>query len=191
MGRTLVDSEGRQVTSDEKHPIAAGFVALVGVGLAVGLLLGAFTLVVSRVAGIGGDDDSAGSGVGASLYLPTPVATKSSREPQADLPANPPTATAPISTAPAQAITLQAGGTSVAPMERIDLSGVYTGGEGAVLQVQRMGTGKRWEDFPVTVAVSGETYSTYVQTGRSGVQRFRVRDSDSGLVSNVVSVTVG
>jgi len=75
-------------------------------------------------------------------------------------------------------------------MARIDLSGVYPQGEGAVLQVQRMTPDHHWEDFPVTAAVSGGTFSTYVQTGRPGAQRFRVRDSDTGRVSNVVKVTV-
>ncbi|GAA1946982.1 hypothetical protein GCM10009798_02520 [Nocardioides panacihumi] len=178
------------MASDEKHPIAAGFVALVGVGLAVGLLLGVFTLVVARVAGLGGDDGSTAANAGPSLYLPSPVPTESaSGQPDsaASQPAAPPPST---KAAPAKRITLQAGEAAVAAMQRIDLSGVYTGGEGAVLQVQRIGDGGTWEDFPVTAAVSGQTFSTFVQTGRAGVQKFRVRDSDSRLVSNVVSVTV-
>jgi hypothetical protein len=179
------------VTSDEKHPVVAGFVALVAVALAVGLLLGVLTLVASRVTGLGGDDGAAATDAGPSLYLPTPSATSSSGAAAAQPGAAAQTpAAAPTSSAPAKQITLQSGESSVASMQRIDLSGVYTGGEGAVLQVQRMGDGKRWEDFPVTAAVSGETFSTYVQTGRSGVQKFRVRDSDSGMVSNVVAVTV-
>lgn len=181
------------MTSDEKHPITAGFIALIGVGLAVGLLLGVFTLVVSRVAGLGGDDSSTATGAGPSLYLPTPVPTDSASDSpagQTDAGAAQPPGPAHTRTAPVEQITLQAGASSVAAMERIDLSGVYTGGEGAVLQVQRKGTGGRWEDFPVTAAVAGETFSTYVQTGRAGVQRFRVRDPDAELASNVVSVTV-
>ena len=50
---------------------------------------------------------------------------------------------------------------------RIDLTGTYPTGEGAVLQVQRAtGPGDSWVDFPVTVTVSGGQFSTYVQTGR-------------------------
>ena len=179
------------MTSDEKHPITAGFVALVAVGLGVGLLLGVFTLVVTRVAGLGGDDGASASGGGPSLYLPTPAPSSSSASPagQATAPAATPPASSP--TAKPKDITLQAGESSVGSMQRIDLSGAYPGGEGAVLQVQRMGPDHRWEDFPVTAAVSGGTFSTYVQTGRSGVQRFRVRDSDTGRVSNVVRVTIG
>lgn len=177
------------MTSDERHPIVAALVALVAVGLVVGLLLGVVALIGSRVAGLGGDGGATDAGGGPSLYLPTPVPTATTSGSPA--PVAEPTAPAPTSSTPAEQITLQSGAASVAPMERIDLSGVYPGGEGAVLQVQRKGEGDSWEDFPVTAAVSGGTFSTYVQTGRSGVQRFRVRDSDSGRVSNVVSVTVG
>jgi hypothetical protein len=180
-------SEGRQVTKDEKHPIAAGFVALVGVGLVVGLLLGVVTLGVSRVLGLGGDDGPSTEAAGPSLYLPTPKATGATSA-APPTPSGTPTAAATRKPRP-KGITLKAGSTSVSAMERIDLTGTYEGGNGAVLQVQRI-EGKRWEDFPVTVSVSGRTFSTYVQTGRSGAQKFRVRDSDSGRVSNAVTVTV-
>ncbi len=60
-------------------------------------------------------------------------------------------------------------------MEQIDLTGVYPGGEGAILQVQRFENGT-WTDFPASpVSVSDQTFSTYVQTGQPGVQRFRMR----------------
>jgi hypothetical protein len=76
-------------------------------------------------------------------------------------------------------------------MQRIDLTGIYPGGEGAILQVQRKLDGK-WQDFlSVNVAVSGGQFSTYVQTGQTGQQQFRMRDTSSGLVSNVVRVQVG
>ena len=75
-------------------------------------------------------------------------------------------------------------------MEQIDLTGVYPGGEGAILQVQRFTNGK-WTDFPVTVSVSDETFTTYVQTSQPGANKFRVVDSDTDLISNEVRVTVG
>ncbi|SFB89763.1 hypothetical protein SAMN04487968_102204 [Nocardioides terrae] len=177
------------MTSDEKHPIAAGLVALIAVGLAVGLMLGIFTVVFTHVAGLGDDDGPNATDGGPSLYLPSPEPTDTTTGSAAA--ASSPAAAPPASSAPAAQITLQSGAASVGPMERIDLSGVYPAGEGAVLQVQRKGDGSGWENFPVTAAVTGGTFSTYVQTGRAGVQRFRVRDSDSGVVSNVVSVTVG
>ena len=87
-------------------------------------------------------------------------------------------------------ISLSAGQTQVAPMGQIDLTGVYPGGEGAVLQVQKFVSGG-WQDFPVTAVVSNETFATYVQTSAQGVNRFRVVDNDSETASNEVKVTVG
>ena len=51
--------------------------------------------------------------------------------------------------------------------------------------------GGSWSDFPVTVSVGNQTFATYVQTSQAGVNRFRVIDTDSGMTSNVVEVTVG
>ena len=79
--------------------------------------------------------------------------------------------------------------TEVRPMEEIYLTGVYPGGEGAVVQVQRFESGK-WEDFPVDASVSGETFSTYVQTAQRGVNTFRVRDTSGPDVSNEVKVKI-
>ncbi|WGL52289.1 hypothetical protein P5P86_00310 [Nocardioides sp. BP30] len=186
---------------DEKHPITAGLIALVSVTLAVGLVLGVVTLVGSHVLGIGSDGNGSSS-ADQTLYLPTPTPTPTPSDPLVTLapqqsgtalptdeptPSESPTAT----TSAAKQITLSAGETSVSPMQQIDLSGVYPGGEGAILQVQRKLDGT-WQDFlSVDAAVSGGQFSTYVQTGQLGVQKFRVRDTTSGLVSNVVSVTVG
>jgi hypothetical protein len=75
-------------------------------------------------------------------------------------------------------------------MQQIDLTGVYPGGEGAILRVQRFESGQ-WQDFPVTASVSNQTFSMYVQTSRPGVNKFRVIDTDSQLASNAVRVTVG
>ena len=42
----------------------------------------------------------------------------------------------------------------------------------------------------MTVSVSDETFTTYVQTSQAGPNRFRVVDTDTGLQSNEVRVTV-
>ncbi|MFT4264292.1 MAG: hypothetical protein QM572_12975 [Nocardioides sp.] len=187
-------------SGEERHPIVAGLVALASVAVVLGLLAGAFVFLATGVLGLGGgsDPDAQVADDGASLYLPTPQATQSSDGPLITLSSVPTESSdsesSDLSTeTPAQeatSISLSVGQTSVAAMERIDLTGVYTGGEGAVLQVQRF-ENDDWVDFPVTVGVSGEQFSTYVQTGRSGVQKWRVKDTDTGLTSNEVSVTVG
>jgi hypothetical protein len=87
-------------------------------------------------------------------------------------------------------IELSAGQQSVSAMQQIDLTGSYPTGEGAILQVQRLEDGS-WEDFPVTASVNNQTFSTYVQTGQTGENTFRVIDTDKDLVSNEVVVTVG
>ena len=73
--------------------------------------------------------------------------------------------------------------------ERINLTGVYQGGEGARLQVQRFENG--WVDFPVSTSVSGGSFTTYIYTGRSGPNRFRVIDKEADKASNPVRVSVG
>lgn len=183
---------------DERHPIVTGLVALVGVALAVGLILGLVVAGGARVLGIGGGEDAEGGTSDRSMYLPRPEKTPTASGPQITLApgdegSKPPKSKGPKAThtaSPRKQISLSAGATSVAPMAQLDLTGVYPGGEGAILQVQRFSAG-RWQDFPVTASVSNETFSTYVQTSQPGVNRFRVVDTDSGLQSNEVRVTIG
>ena len=42
----------------------------------------------------------------------------------------------------------------------------------------------------MTASVSSETFTTYVQTGQLGENKFRMRDSDTDQTSNEVTVTV-
>ncbi|WGX97549.1 hypothetical protein [Nocardioides sp. L-11A] len=190
-----------------ERPVLNGLVALIAVGLGVGLILGVVALVGTKVLGIGADDgDAAGeSTVRQSMYLPTPVETdeatgplvtlhtEDTDEPTGDaetaVPEDEPTTELTSESAAGQ-ISLQALATSVASGERIYFSGVYPGGEGAILWVQRFENGD-WADFPASVGVTNGTFSSYIFTGVSGVNRFRVVDRDSGTTSNEISVTVG
>ena len=183
----------------EEHPVAVGLLALVGVGLSVGLFLGLAVLLATQVLGLGGGSHDGSSTSRHSLYLPAPEKTQAPSGPLITLqPGESPTATTSQAPAdkptkkkpPKKQIALSASETSVAPMQQIDLTGVYPGGEGAILQVQRFTNGG-WQDFPVTVSVSNETFSTYVQTSQGGVNRFRVVDTDTGLQSREVRIAVG
>jgi len=191
----------RLLPDSEEHPVAAGLIALVGVGLAGGLIIGIVALVATRMMGLGGENASAQTTSQESLYLPKPEKTTGPSGPlitlapgESESPTEKSSQGQPSkSPKPAKAkkeISLSASQTSVEPMDQIDLTGVYPGGEGAILQVQRFTSGS-WQAFPVTVSVSDETFATYVQTSQTGVNRFRVTDTDSGLTSNEVKVTIG
>ena len=181
-------------TERKQHPVVAGLVALIGVGLAIGLLAGGAALVATRVLGLGADATAVDSQGRQSMYLPQPEKTTASApesQPTQNA-ASEPTGPVRTTTAPQSGISLQAGQTQVSPMQRIDLTGTYPGGEGAVLQVQRAtGPGDSWVDFPVTVTVSGGSFSTYVQTGRTGPNRFRVVDTGNDEASNEVTIAIG
>lgn len=190
-----------------ERPVLNGLVALLAVALGVGLILAVVALVGTKVLGLGGDDgDAAGDSTARqSMYLPTPVETDEATGPLVTLhtedpdeptdaesvvPEDEPTTELTSETAAAGEISLQAVATAVASGERIYFSGVYPGGEGAILWVQRFENGD-WADFPASVGVTNGTFSSYIFTGVSGVNRFRVIDRDSGTVSNEISVTVG
>lgn len=193
------------------RPVLNGLVALVAVGLGVGLILALAALVGTKVLGFGGGDSTAGGGasVHGSMYLPTPVETAGSSGPLITLhtedseiepaetsgateePEESETTEATESASPgAGEISLQAVDTTVSSGERIYFSGVYPGGEGAILWLQRWQDGA-WADFPASVGVTNGTFSSYIFTGVSGLNRFRVIDRDDGTVSNEIRVTVG
>lgn len=175
----------------EDRPVLTGLIALVAVAAVIGIIGGLAALVGSKVLGLDGDpaassEDSATSG--ASLYLPEPTITSETVVPETST--SPTVDPSPSSSATSSEITLSAGQQSVSAMQQIDLTGTYPTGEGAILQVQRF-EGGAWEDFPVTMSVSNQTFATYVQTSQSGRNKFRVIDTDKDLFSNEVIVTVG
>lgn len=188
-------------TDDEPtrtHPVLVGLAALAVISLLVGGVVSVIALGAAKLSGI--DSSSAGGpAVAPSLYMPTDVPTTrpdSYVDPN-DFPEPSPSASESASASPSsepspsertRAITLQVFPGEVSPGERINLTGVYQAGEGAVLQVQRFENG--WTDFPVNANVSGGIYNTYVLTSRTGKARFRVIDHALNRASNPVTVTV-
>ena len=172
----------------EKRPVLMGLLALVGVSVAIGLVAGLGVMMAVRTAGIGETSSTASdSSDSATFTLPKPSETPTEQlQPQQTQEPG----TAQPTAEPEAGISLSAAQQSVSPMQQIDLSGTYDGGDGSILQVQRMENGS-WSDFPVTMSVSGGTFSTYVQTSRTGPNQFRVVDTDNGVASNEVTVTVG
>ncbi len=196
----------------ERHPVVTGVVALVAVGLVVGLVLGTVAWAGARFAGLdesasAGEDPST-EGDGDRLVLPRPKETEGGDGPLITLAPQPGQGggggggegggrggedredRGKRKKQQDEGITLSAGQNAVGVFDQIDLTGVYPGGEGRVLQVERM-EGGTWVEFNATVAVSNETFSTFVQSGQAGPNRFRVVDSSDATTSNPVTVRVG
>jgi hypothetical protein len=185
--------------NSDGHPVVAGLVALVCVGLVVGLVLGLLTLAGSRVLGLDGGSDDAQGGSNPTMFVPRLQKTHGVDEPQITLGAGPKRADKSPDEPrhkprkpkpPADKISLSASTTATGAMVPFDLTGVYRTGEGSILTVQRFEAG-RWADFPATGSVSNQTFQIPVQTSQAGVNRFRVRDTETGTTSNEVRVKVG
>lgn len=186
------------------RPLLMGVGALVGVAIIVGGVISLVALGAVTFSGLGSADSAASQKP--SLYFPThkPGAKDLPQDPGvtlADLNGGKKPSASPSATPsdrspkphhkpkpPPSVISLSASPTTVSPMQKIYLSGTYPGGEGASLQVQRYQGG--WRPFPASTSVSGGTFSTYVMTGQSGANKFRVVDTGSGKKSNAVTVTV-
>jgi hypothetical protein len=182
----------------EGHPVVSGLLALLGVSLAVGLLVAGGAVAATSVLGLGDSDGGTEASGEQSVYVPKPSPTEEQSGALITLAPKPTPSGGQQGNdepepEPEDAISLSAAVTEVAPNEPIDLSGVYPGHEGATLVVQRFEDGN-WVDFAdgdVTTTVSDETFSTYVITARTGLTRWRMRDTDTSDVSNEVRVKVG
>lgn len=184
--------------------LLVGVGAMLGVALIVGALISAVALGAVSVSGIG--DEQSAVQEEPTLYIPDRTAGGDEADDDPGLTLEDlnggvdPTAddTEPVKPEkkkakkkrkpPKSVISLSASPLEVGQMERIYLTGTFPGGEGASLQVQRFEGG--WTDFPTSASVSGGTFNTYVMTGRSGPNKFRVVDAASGKRSNPVTVTV-
>jgi hypothetical protein len=188
-----------------ERPVLNGLVALVAVGLGVGLVLALVALLGTKMVGLdGGDGGSAAadSTVRDSMYIPSEfeatgdggplitLATEDTDEPSQTATEAETSESTETASPKAGKISLQAEQTSVGAGDRIYFSGVYPDGEGAILWVQRWEDGG-WVDFPASVGVTNGTFRSYVFTAVSGVNRFRVIERDTGKTSNEIRVRVG
>lgn len=179
---------------DENNEWRRQALVAVGILVAIGVVVGGIATVISI---------TAAKMTGITDNEPTQAA--STRSPTQAPPSEEPTdtgSTAPTETTestPAQtterpgnrpAIRLTASPTVTGTYERIDLNGTYSAPDDTYLQVQR-DEGGQWVDFPTNARVSsGGTFSTYVETGRNGPNRFRVVDPVTSETSNVVTITI-
>lgn len=169
---------------DRQQAVATAVLKILGVAVSIGLVIGIGAWVVVKGLGLNAPDTSgsAGGQVRPGTSLPTTALPVPSDSPS-DLPTSTPTA---VSTG----LYLAASPVMVRPMERINLTGQWPGQDNESLMVQRFENGT-WADFGVQVRVNVGTFSTYVMTGRTGDQRFRVFDPATQTASNEVTVTVG
>jgi hypothetical protein len=188
---------------DDEKPWTRQLLVVVGVLVAVALVIGGIVSVVAlgaaKVTGLSSAKATATSKP--SLYVPSEkptVGLEPYPEPSGQASPNgsategsdsPDFSDSPGPKQKKNEITLQVYPQQVAPSQRINLTGLYTGGEGAKLQVQRF-EGGSWSDFPVTTSVTGGQFSTYVTTSHTGPQRLRVADKAADRTSNAVRVTV-
>lgn len=192
-----------QPRTSERHPVVTGVVALVAVGLVVGLVLGGVAWAGARFAGLGGSGAASGDASaspaedGDRMILPRPQETEANPDPLitlAPIPGAESSSAAPRDREEDEEdegeITLSAGQEAVGVFGQIDLTGQYADGDGRVLQVERY-EGDAWVEFNATVAVTAGTFSTFVQSGQTGPNRFRMVDSSDGTTSNPVTVRVG
>jgi hypothetical protein len=120
----------------------------------------------------------------------TSPATRTNTQPPTTQPAQTPTGPTTTSAPHAhRTIQLTASPTAAGTYERINLLGSYHGTGSPTLQVQRF-EGGQWVDFPTTASVSRGQFSTYIETGHTGVNRLRLVDPSTGESSNVVEVNI-
>jgi hypothetical protein len=184
------------VSSDEERPVIAGLLALVGVAVAVGLIAAVAVVGGAHMLGLGdGHAAVLGGDAGATMVVPKPQKTQPASGPSITLGSSPSASSSNQGPPPKikkakKQISLQTGQSEVPAMGRIDLTGTYPGAEGAVLNVQKFSNGS-WQDFySISATVTNGSFSTYIQTGTPGMNRFRVIDSDSKLASNEVRVRI-
>ena len=170
--------------------------AMAGVALLVGLAIGGVVLAAVGTSDVG-EEQVAADKAPQTMVIPKYSPTKSADD-EWDLPSVAPSATPEVDLGDAgqakegrgDRITLFVAPQRVRPGERINFNGVYRDGEGATLQIQRRENGT-WTDFPVSATVRGGSFSTWIQTSRTGGAQFRVFDPAIERASNVVRITIG
>jgi len=186
-------------TSWEKQ-LLVGAAVLVAVALLVGGIVAVVALKAADVAGLTsepGNNSPTGPSAMSENLPESASATTTSAPPTSQPPTSSPTTSPPAKDDRKKdrkkkrrnRIELQISPPSAGTYERVNLTGSYRAGEGATLQVQRLEAGS-WVDFPTSATVSGGTFSTYIETGHTGPNKFRMLDTSTGRTSNVAVVEI-
>jgi hypothetical protein len=180
--------------------ILFGLVTLVVIGIIVGSFVGWLGSQAVDSAGI--DDVKAPDnqpGVTENEPIDDFTASSSPTEPTETTPTEPSEPTETTPTEPAEPTktrkppgpTLKASPTQASTSEEVELTGRFPGlGAGVYLQVERK-EGGVWTDFPVGMTTdAGGKYYTYIITGQTGPNLFRVT-AETGESTPTVVVQIG
>ncbi len=162
---------------------------LVAAGIIIGLVIAWASTTVLEAAGL--DTDATTRPPAAQQTTePSETPTESETTTETTEPSEPSSSSTPPQQQ--QEPELTASPTAVSSMEQIDLDGRFPGlPAGTALQIERK-EGGTWTLFPVSLSTGeGGSFSTYVQTGQSGPNQFRVTNPSSGQSTPVVTVRVG
>lgn len=183
--------------TDWQKQLLVGLGVLVAVGALIGGIVALVSIKAADYAGIDGGKSTASSGPSSAAWgepsTDEPESEDESGSPEApetsdDQPSTPESSQPPEKPRD-KGITLVATPKSVSSYDRINLSGTFAGGGGTTLQVQRMESGQ-WVDFPTSATVNGSEFATYIETGRPGANKFRVKAVGGNKTSNTVTVRV-
>ncbi len=177
--------------SDEERSaqVRSALFKALGVVVVIGVLIFLGTTVMVRALGL--NDDSGAGPVGAQPDSPTqPLPSTALPVPgDEDKPDDEPSASESADAGPPGRIELAISPVLARPMERVNFTGTYKGADNLQLEVQRFEDGK-WSNFGVQATVRVGTFETYIMTGRTGENRFRVLDPSTQEGSNVILVTI-
>jgi hypothetical protein len=178
--------------TDWRKQLLVGLGVLVIVALLIGGVVGVIAIKAADVAGIDGststkkDDER--------VTFPTFTPTSSDETSSSSTPSGPTGSTPPTTSAqpPQSGIKLTASPSQAGTYQRVNLTGTYAGAApGTSLQVQRR-QGTTWTNFStVTASVNAGQFSTWIETGQPGPNRFRMFDAGAGKASNIVVVQIG
>jgi hypothetical protein len=181
-----------QDTEDGARNRLIGFsvLGLVAVGVVIGLLVGGLGLAAVRTADIGAGDETTSTATSDASEQPSETGETEPAPEPTDEPSD------RVTRDPDRA-RLSASPQQVATFDEIDLVGAMPEvGAGVTLQVQRR-SDDIWSDFPAeespveAVTGDGGTFSTFVQTGVTGRNAFRLIDPTSGATTPRAVVEVG
>ncbi|MGI8576390.1 MAG: hypothetical protein ACR2KG_00400 [Nocardioidaceae bacterium] len=166
-----------------KQQVLVGVAMLIVVGLLIGGIVAWIGLKAADVAGLTSNSPTTSAPSFPSTAPPSSPSPTKSTSPA-------PTTTSVLPPSGTPGFSLTASPTTVTSYQKIYLTGSYPGSDGATLQVQREENGV-WADFAtVTATVSGGSYTTYIESGHTGLNNFRLIDKSNGYTSNVAIVTI-